>query len=73
MLIQDLLPTPIGMNLTSSRKLLQREDLKQMLRQAQENGQRTLVLVHHEVEKIDHVLEPVEKHAEQLCWDTIFK
>lgn len=73
MLIQDLLPTPIGMSLTLSRKLLQHEDSKQLLKQAQENGQRTLVLVHHDVEKIDHVLEPVKKDAEQWWWNTLFR
>lgn len=37
-LLHDLLPTPIGMNLTLVKKLLLHEDLKWLMKQVQENG-----------------------------------
>lgn len=39
--IHDLPSVPIGMNLTLVRKLLQLDDLKWLLKQVQENGQKT--------------------------------
>lgn len=50
--IQGLLPVHIGMNITMVKKLLQHDDLKQFLKQSKENGQRTLITVHHDVKKI---------------------
>ena len=70
-LLHELLPTPIGMNLTLVKKLLVHEDLKQLMTQVQENGQKTLITVHHDIEKVRQVLEGVkdEKHC---WWDTLF-
>ncbi|KAK4828023.1 hypothetical protein QYF61_022800 [Mycteria americana] len=64
---QDLLPTPIGMNLTLLRKLLQHGDLYQLLKQVQDSGKRTLVTVHHDAKEIYYVLERVKKDGEHHC------
>ncbi|KAK4830480.1 hypothetical protein QYF61_011204 [Mycteria americana] len=72
-LYQALLPAPIGMNLTLVRKLLQHDDLNQLLRHVRNNGQRTLITIHHGAEEIHHVLERVKKDENtiggKLFWD----
>ena len=50
-LIHNLQPAPIGMNLTLVRQLLQHKDLVRILEKVKENGQKTLITVHHNVEK----------------------
>ncbi|XP_074424622.1 uncharacterized protein LOC141735547 [Larus michahellis] len=71
-LIRDLLPTPIGMNLSLVKKLLQHDELKRLLKEAQENGQRTLITVHHDVEEIHQVLERVKRDGGHGWGDTLF-
>ena len=69
-LYQDLLPTPIGMNLTLVRKLPQHDDLCQLLKRAQNNGQRNPITIRHDAERIYHVLERVKKGREHHWWKT---
>ncbi|KAK4806434.1 LOW QUALITY PROTEIN: hypothetical protein QYF61_013927 [Mycteria americana] len=70
-LYQDLLPAPIGMNLTLVRKLLQHDDLNQLLERIRNNGHKTLVTVHHDVEEIHCILEGVKHDGGQYWWDTL--
>ncbi|KAK4811065.1 hypothetical protein QYF61_016351 [Mycteria americana] len=73
-LSQDLLPTPIGMNLTLVKKLLQHDDLCQLLECVQNNGHKTLITVHHDAEETHHVLEGVEglgKDGEHHWWENL--
>ncbi|XP_067170013.1 uncharacterized protein [Apteryx mantelli] len=70
-LSQDLLPTPIRMNLTLVRKLLQHDDLCQLLKRIRNNGQKTLITVHHDAEEILHILERVKKNGEYHWWETL--
>ncbi|XP_074703747.1 uncharacterized protein LOC141933198 [Strix aluco] len=71
-LIHNLQPTPIGMNLTLVKQLLQHKDLVRILEKVRENGQKTLITVHHNVEEIHRVLERAKKNAEHNWWDTLF-
>jgi len=48
------------MNITLVKKLLQ-HNLKRLLKEAQENGQKTLITVHHDVEEIHQVVERQKK------------
>ncbi|XP_069631692.1 uncharacterized protein [Haliaeetus albicilla] len=73
MLIHELLPIPIGMNLTLVKQLLQHKDLVEILEKIRENGQKTLITVHHDVKEIHRVLERVQKDAEHRWWDTLFR
>lgn len=50
-LTQDLLPIPTGMNLTLLKKLLQHDDLCQLLTHTQNNGRKTLFTFHHDSEE----------------------
>lgn len=69
---QDLLPNPIGMNLTLVRELLQHDGLYWLLKQVQENGQRALITVHHDAKEIHHVLDRVKKDGEHNWWESLF-
>ena len=70
-LIQNLLPTPIGMNLTLVRKLLQHDDLHQLLERIRNSGQKTLITVHHDAKEIHHILERVKRDGEHHGWETL--
>ena len=69
-LSQNLLPTPIGMNLTLVRKLLQCDDLRWLLERTRNNGQKTLITIHHDAEEMHHVLERVKRDREHHGWET---
>ncbi|XP_053789840.1 uncharacterized protein LOC128783219 [Vidua chalybeata] len=71
-LIHKLLPTPIGMNLTLVKQLLLHQDLIEILGKIKENGQKTLVTVHHDVQEIHRVVERVKSDAVHRWWDTLF-
>jgi len=65
-------PTPVEMNLTLVRKLLQHDDLHQLLKGIRDNGQRALITVHHDTEEMRCVLERVKEDGEHRWWDTLF-
>ncbi|XP_076212573.1 LOW QUALITY PROTEIN: uncharacterized protein LOC143169181 [Aptenodytes patagonicus] len=69
-LSEDLLPTPIGMNLTLVTKLLQ-HDLCQLPEHIRNNGHKTQITVHHDTEEIRHVLERVKEDGEHHWWETL--
>ncbi|XP_074992061.1 uncharacterized protein LOC142074943 [Calonectris borealis] len=71
-LIHELVPTSIGMDLTLTKKLLQHQGLIRILEEIKNNGQETLITVHHDVDKIKEVLKRVEKDGEHKWWDTLF-
>ncbi|XP_068521809.1 uncharacterized protein [Anas acuta] len=71
-LLHELLPTPIGMNLTLVKKLLVHEDLKQLMTQVRESGQKTLITVHHDAQEIHRVMERVKRDERHRWWDTLF-
>ena len=68
-LVKDLLLTSIGMDLTLVKKFLQHHDLRQLLERAREEGQRTLITVHHDTEEIHRVLDRVKKDGEHRWWE----
>ena len=70
-LIQNLLPTPIGMHLTLVKKLLQHDDLRRLLQRIQKSGQKTLITIHHDAEEIHHVSERIKRDGEHHGWETL--
>ncbi|KAK4825340.1 hypothetical protein QYF61_026859 [Mycteria americana] len=70
-LSRDLLSTPIGMKLTLMKKLLQHDELCQVLERVQNDGHKTLITVHHDTEEIHRVLERVKKAGEHHWWETL--
>ncbi|XP_042748656.1 LOW QUALITY PROTEIN: uncharacterized protein LOC122192214 [Lagopus leucura] len=71
-LIKDLRPALIGMNLALVKELLQHDDLHQLLERIKDNGQKTLITVHHDVKKIHRILERVMKAGEHHWWEVLF-
>jgi len=72
-LIHNLLAVPIGMNITLVKKLLQHDNLKRLLKEAQENELKILITVHHDVEEMYQVLERIKKDGKHKWWDTLFR
>ena len=70
-LSQDWLPTPIGMNLTLVEKLLQHDELRQLLERIWNNGQKALITAHHDTEEIQDILERVKQDREHHGWETL--
>ncbi|RMB94619.1 hypothetical protein DUI87_29434 [Hirundo rustica rustica] len=46
-----LSPAPIGMNLTLVRQIMKHQDLAEILKKIQEKGQKTLVIVYHDIKR----------------------
>ena len=67
-----LLPTPIGMNLTLVKQLVKHQDLIRILKGIQENGEKTLITVHHDTKEISSVLQRVKRDTSHNWWDTLF-
>ncbi|XP_071895524.1 uncharacterized protein [Anas platyrhynchos] len=67
-----LLPTPIGMNLTLVKQLVKHQDLIRILKGIQENGEKTLITVHHDTKEISRVLQRVKRDTSHNWWDTLF-
>ena len=42
-----------------------------MLERSRNNGQKTLIIIHHDVEEIHYVLERVKKDREHHGWETL--
>ncbi|XP_066845245.1 LOW QUALITY PROTEIN: uncharacterized protein [Anser cygnoides] len=67
-----LLPTPIGMNLTLVKQLLKHQDLIKILKGIQEDGEKTLITVHHDTKEINRVLQRVKQDTDHSWWDKLF-
>lgn len=70
-LIRELSPVLIRMDLTLVKKLLQHENLHQQLERIWDNGQNTLVAVHHDTKEIHRALERMKKDGEHLWWEAL--
>uniref|UniRef100_A0A8B9BUJ2 Uncharacterized protein n=1 Tax=Anser brachyrhynchus TaxID=132585 RepID=A0A8B9BUJ2_9AVES len=67
-----LLPTPIGMSLTLVKQLVKHQDLIKILKGIQENGEKTLITVHHDTKEISRVLQRVKQDTNHNWWDALF-
>ncbi|XP_055648759.1 uncharacterized protein LOC129783095 [Falco peregrinus] len=54
---QMIIPTPIGLNISSIKELLKHADLQRILEETKEKGHETLLMIHHDVEGIKKVLK----------------
>lgn len=57
--VQEILSTPIGVNLTLVKQLLRHEDLGNILKEVKETEKKTLITFHHDAEEIGKVLRQV--------------
>lgn len=53
--VQEILPVPIEMNLTLVAQLLKHQELRKILKEIQNAGKRTFIIIHHETETIKQV------------------
>lgn len=63
-LIHKLSPTCIRMNLSLVKQLLLHQDLIEILEKIKKEGQKTRVIVHHNVKEIHCVIERVRQDVE---------
>lgn len=70
-LYQDLLSSPVGINLMLFHKLLKHKDLQALLRKVQQQSKNTLITVHHDGGEIHRILGRVKKHGEHHWWETL--
>lgn len=70
--VQEILPVPIGMNLTLVTQLLKHNELKEILEEVKNAGKKTLITIHHDTETIQRVLKRLEKDSSHHWWDVLF-
>ncbi|XP_068280354.1 uncharacterized protein [Nyctibius grandis] len=71
-LFHQLSPVPIGMNLSLVKQLMNHTDLTEILQDVKESGQKTLITVHHDTEKIYKVLKRIKEDTTHNWWDILF-
>nr|XP_054508822.1 uncharacterized protein LOC129133220 [Agelaius phoeniceus]XP_054508823.1 uncharacterized protein LOC129133220 [Agelaius phoeniceus]XP_054508824.1 uncharacterized protein LOC129133220 [Agelaius phoeniceus]XP_054508825.1 uncharacterized protein LOC129133220 [Agelaius phoeniceus]XP_054508826.1 uncharacterized protein LOC129133220 [Agelaius phoeniceus]XP_054508828.1 uncharacterized protein LOC129133220 [Agelaius phoeniceus]XP_054508829.1 uncharacterized protein LOC129133220 [Agelaius phoeniceu len=67
-----LSPTPIGMDLTLVKQLIKHQDLLEILKKIQENGEKTLITVQHDTKEITRILQRIKQNADHQWRDVIF-
>lgn len=60
------------MNLKIVRKLTKHQDLTKILKEIQENGQKTLVTVYDDTKRIHKVIQRLKQDTSHRWWDIIF-
>lgn len=70
--VQEILPMPIGMNLTLVAQLLKHQDLKKILKKVKDVGKKTLITIHHDTETIKTVFKRLEGQLSHHWWDVLF-
>lgn len=60
------------MNLTLVKQLLKHQDLIKILKGIQEDGEKTLITVHHDTKEINRVLQRVKQDTDHSWWDKLF-
>ncbi|XP_053911664.1 uncharacterized protein LOC128850707 isoform X1 [Cuculus canorus] len=71
-LIHEIIPVSIGMNTNHTKELVQHQDYIQILEEIKKNGQKTLITVHHSVDKLQRIMKKVKSDGEHNWWDTLF-
>lgn len=67
-----LSPTPLGVNLMLVKQLIKHQDLIGILKEIQENGEKTLITVHLDTKEISRVLPRIKQDASHHWWDVPF-
>lgn len=55
--VQEIVPVPIGMNLTLVAQLLKHQELREILKEIRGAGEKTLITIHHDTETIKGVFK----------------
>lgn len=61
------------MNLTLVKLLIKHQDLTGILKEIEENGEKTLITVHHDTKETSRVLQSIKQDASHHWWDVLFE
>uniref|UniRef100_A0A8C3RGZ0 Uncharacterized protein n=1 Tax=Cyanoderma ruficeps TaxID=181631 RepID=A0A8C3RGZ0_9PASS len=71
-LYRSITPTPIGMDLSLVKEMLEHADLQQLLENAKAKAKKILITVHHDGKVIKQVMERIKKAGEHHWWEVFF-
>ncbi|XP_068023774.1 uncharacterized protein [Melanerpes formicivorus] len=71
-LYRSITPTPIGMDLSLVKELLEHAGLQQLLENAKAEARRILITVHHDGSAIKQVMERIKRVGEHRWWEMFF-
>ncbi|XP_059701393.1 uncharacterized protein LOC132326766 [Haemorhous mexicanus] len=71
-LYRSITPTPIGMDLSLVKEMLEHADLQQLLENAKAQAKKILITVHHDGKVIKQVLERIKRVGEHHWWEVFF-
>ncbi|XP_067153359.1 uncharacterized protein [Apteryx mantelli] len=71
-LYHSITPTPIGMDLSLVKEMLEHANLQQLLENAKAEAKKILITVHHDGNVIKQVMERIKKVGEHHWWEIFF-
>ncbi|XP_027758309.1 uncharacterized protein LOC114067216 [Empidonax traillii] len=71
-LYRSITPTPIGMDLSLVKEMLEHENLQQLLENAKAKAKKILITVHHDGNVIKQVMERIKRAGDHHWWEIFF-
>ncbi|KAM4673958.1 uncharacterized protein AAGF69_002726 [Amazona ochrocephala] len=71
-LYRSITPTPIGMDLSLVKEMLEHANLQQLLENAKAEARKILITVHHDGSVIKQVVERIKRVGEHHWWEVFF-
>nr|XP_010297308.1 PREDICTED: uncharacterized protein LOC104632952 [Balearica regulorum gibbericeps] len=71
-LYRSITPTPIGMDLSLVKEMLEHATLQQLLENAKAEAKKILITVHHDGNVIKQVMERIKRVGEHHWWEIFF-
>ncbi|XP_009989694.1 PREDICTED: uncharacterized protein LOC104383269 [Tauraco erythrolophus] len=71
-LYRSITPTPIGMDLSLVKEMLEHANLQQLLENAKAEAKKILITVHHDGNVIKQVMERIKRVGEHHWWEVFF-
>ncbi|XP_064007761.1 uncharacterized protein LOC135179645 isoform X2 [Pogoniulus pusillus] len=71
-LYRSVTPTPIGMDLSLVKEMLEHASLQQLLENAKAEARKILITVHHDGRAIKQVMERIKRVGEHRWWEMFF-
>lgn len=71
-LYRSITPTPIGMDLSLVKEMLEHANLQQLLENAKAEAKKILITVHHDGNVIKQVIERIKRVGEHHWWEMFF-
>ncbi|NP_001159385.1 uncharacterized protein LOC422926 [Gallus gallus] len=71
-LYRSITPTPIGMDLSLVKEMLEHANLQQLLENAKAEAKKILITVHHDGNVIKQIVERIKRVGEHHWWEIFF-